>query len=84
MIWFTDMTSSFTAGGYDAVWVLVLDPRTATDAEEMPLHRVERVWAGWKDLDVSPLSATESFEKGLRLERVSLVPGLADALKDVS
>lgn len=71
----------FPAGGYDAVWVLVLDPRTADNTEDTPLHRVERVWAEWKDLDVSPLSATESFEKGLRRERVDSVPGLAEALQ---
>ncbi|EJD03369.1 Phosphomevalonate kinase [Fomitiporia mediterranea MF3/22] len=72
------------AGGYDAVWVLVFDPRTTdlTDTENTPLHRVERVWADWKDLDVSPLSAAESFEKGLRRERVESVPGLAEALED--
>ncbi|KAL5524100.1 hypothetical protein ACEPAG_8273 [Sanghuangporus baumii] len=69
------------AGGYDAVWVLVLDPRTGDVTEESPLNRVERVWASWKGLDVSPLSATESFEKGLRQERVGAVPGLAEALK---
>ena len=59
----------------------MLDPRTAEVAKDTPLNRVERVWAGWKDLDVSPLSATESFEKGLRQERVEAAPGLAEALK---
>ncbi|KAI5117107.1 hypothetical protein M0805_008226 [Coniferiporia weirii] len=74
------------AGGYDAVWVLVLDPSareaTAADEQDTSLRRVERVWAGWTALDVSPLSAAESFEKGLRCERVEDVPGLAEAIRD--
>ncbi|KAH8119586.1 Phosphomevalonate kinase [Phellopilus nigrolimitatus] len=72
------------AGGYDAVWVLVLDPGASSNAanitEETPLRRVENVWAGWSALDVSPLSATESFARGLRRERVQDVPGLEEAL----
>lgn len=39
---------------------------------------MERVWAGWKDLDVSPLSASESFEKGIRLEKLGDIPGLEE------
>ena len=67
----------YLAGGYDAIWVLVLDPPGGPDAEK-PLHRVEQVWAHWKALDVSPLSATESFEKGIRLEKLEDIPGLKE------
>lgn len=67
------------AGGYDAVWVLVLDPPDS-GTDDKPLNRVEQVWASWKGLDVSPLSATESFDQGLRLERAEDVPGLQEIL----
>jgi len=63
------------AGGYDAIWLLVLDPETCPP-EELPSARVERVWAAWKGLDVSPLSASESVAKGVRLEDVADVKGL--------
>ena len=66
----------FPAGGYDAIWVLVLDPPD----EKGPQERIEQVWASWEGLDVSPLSATESFDQGLRLERAEDVPGLVDVL----
>ncbi|KAH9920041.1 ribosomal protein S5 domain 2-type protein [Fomitopsis serialis] len=65
------------AGGYDAIWLLVLDPEICPP-EELPSARVERVWAGWKGLDVSPLSASESVAKGVRLEDVAGVKGLKD------
>lgn len=79
------------AGGYDAVWVLVLSPDSGSgnsevqeEALDTPLHRVERVWMGWKGLNVSPLTAEESFEKGLRREQVENVPGLAEVLRGSS
>ena len=64
------------------MWVLVFYPRTVkdNDAQETPLHRVERVWASWKDLDVSPLEASESLDKGLRKESIECVPGLKKAV----
>ncbi|KAI0930310.1 hypothetical protein AcW1_009039 [Taiwanofungus camphoratus] len=63
------------AGGYDAIWLLVFDPLECPPAEQ-PSSRVERVWANWPRLDVSPLSASESAAKGVRLEDVAAVPGL--------
>ena len=68
-----------SAGGYDAVWVLVIDPPNTSEGE-LPLTRVESVWASWTKLDVSPLSAKESLEKGIRLERAEDVPGLKEIL----
>jgi phosphomevalonate kinase len=66
------------AGGYDALWLLVLDSQDAVG--EKPSERVERVWAGWKELDVSPLLAEESVAGGCRLEDVEAVPGLKHAI----
>ncbi|THH07989.1 hypothetical protein EW145_g3017 [Phellinidium pouzarii] len=56
------------------------DPSSPDAEQDAPLGRVERVWAGWTALDVSPLSAAESFEKGLRRERIQDVLGLTEAL----
>ncbi|KZT08314.1 phosphomevalonate kinase [Laetiporus sulphureus 93-53] len=64
------------AGGYDAIWLLVLDP-TNCPPQELPSSRVEGVWANYKSLDVSPLSASESAAKGLRLEDAAQVSGLS-------
>nr|AKA59152.1 phosphomevalonate kinase [Wolfiporia cocos]API68656.1 phosphomevalonate kinase [Wolfiporia cocos] len=69
------------AGGYDAIWLLALDPENCPSAE-LPTSRIERVWAEWKGLDVSPLSASESAARGVRLEDVAQVQGLK-ALVDV-
>lgn len=67
------------AGGYDAIWLLVLDP-TNCPPQELPSSRIEGVWASWKGLDVSPLSASESVAKGVRLETVDQVNGLRQLL----
>ncbi|KDQ21739.1 hypothetical protein BOTBODRAFT_168955 [Botryobasidium botryosum FD-172 SS1] len=67
------------AGGYDAVYVLVLAPPEA--GAQTPADRVEQVWQGWKELDVSPLAAEESREKGVRLEQLSDVKGLKRVLE---
>lgn len=64
------------AGGYDAVWVLVFDPADIP-AEHLPSARVEAQWQSWTGLSVSPLSASESPAKGVRVEDLSAVQGLA-------
>lgn len=64
------------AGGYDAIWLLVLDP---VDADpQPPVHRVEHVWANYPG--VSPLSASESLAKGCRIEKLDEVKGLQKAV----
>ncbi|GBE81087.1 ribosomal protein S5 domain 2-type protein [Sparassis latifolia] len=68
------------AGGYDAIWLLVLDPENCPPAE-LPSGRVERAWAKWAKLDVSPLSATESIAMGVRLEDAAAVPGLQELVE---
>lgn len=65
-----------TAGGYDATWVLVFDPADLA-AEQLPSSRVEALWRAWPALRVSPLSAGESVAKGVRVEELGAVRGLA-------
>ena len=60
--------------------MLVVDPPN-TPVGDLPLTRVENVWTSWTKLDVSPLSASESLEKGIRLEQLEDVPGLRDVLE---
>ncbi|KAH9948992.1 ribosomal protein S5 domain 2-type protein [Amylocystis lapponica] len=63
------------AGGYDAIWLLVFEPLQCSP-DDLPSRRVEYVWSKWTGLDVSPLSASESVAKGVRVEDVAAVPGL--------
>ncbi|TBU31556.1 phosphomevalonate kinase [Dichomitus squalens] len=67
------------AGGYDALWLLVCDPPNCP-REELPSARVERVWSTYKDLDVSPLLASESIAKGVRVEKLEEVKGLEEVV----
>lgn len=68
------------AGGYDAVWLLVLEiPGTKIS----PVILVEEVWSSWTELNVSPLSAAESREQGARVEHLEDIPGLKDILKEI-
>jgi phosphomevalonate kinase len=60
------------AGGYDALWVLVLG--------DAPAAAVERTWAGWTEMRVAPLLAGEAVEAGCRVEDVSVVRGLKEAI----
>ncbi|TFK54229.1 phosphomevalonate kinase [Heliocybe sulcata] len=69
----------YLAGGYDAVWLLVCDP-AGLEYEQKPVYRVGRIWHTWKHLVVTPLSASESTAKGVRLiENIDEVPGLKAA-----
>ncbi|KAF7782555.1 hypothetical protein Agabi119p4_1931 [Agaricus bisporus var. burnettii] len=67
------------AGGYDAIWLLVCDPIDCSP-DQRPTERVEHVWSNYKDLDVSPLSTSESTISGSRLEQLDEVPGLKEAV----
>ncbi|KAL0066272.1 phosphomevalonate kinase [Marasmius tenuissimus] len=66
------------AGGYDAVWVLVFDP--VDKQGQQPAERIDSLWSTYKELDVSPLSATESKAKGIHLEDVNAIRGLKELL----
>ncbi|KAF8973271.1 ribosomal protein S5 domain 2-type protein [Flammula alnicola] len=70
------------AGGYDAIWLLVCDPITC-EPDRSPLERVELIWSNYKELSVSPLSSKESLAKGIRLESIDEIPGLAAALSAI-
>lgn len=60
----------------------MLDPEQETMANANDVVRsVEEVWRGWTELNVSPLLARESPEKGARLEKsVADVDQLASVL----
>lgn len=62
---------SRTAGGYDAIWLLLLEPDDGTSA---PLNAVEQLWESFPN--VTPLLATESKERGAKVEDIDQVPGL--------
>jgi len=64
----------FAAGGFDAIWVLVIDlPSTPLPT---PADQVEKVWVGWKETSVCPLSARAEKMGGLKIESVGSVKGL--------
>ncbi|KAL0955914.1 hypothetical protein HGRIS_002105 [Hohenbuehelia grisea] len=67
------------AGGYDAVWLLLCDPVDCSP-DQRPTERVERLWGEYSKLNVSPLSAIQSKERGTRIENLDEVPGLQAAL----
>ncbi|KAI3604033.1 phosphomevalonate kinase [Moniliophthora roreri] len=62
------------AGGYDAVWLLVFDTSSVVEG-------IDQLWAGYTELSVSPLSAAESKAKGVRVERLSDIKGLEEAVR---
>ena len=66
-----------TAGGFDAVWLLVCEPPEDTPGIP-PLPRVERLWTSFPG--VAPLLAQESKARGVTLESLDDVPGLAAVL----
>ncbi|KAK0212677.1 phosphomevalonate kinase [Desarmillaria ectypa] len=69
------------AGGYDAVWLLVLDP-VDPSPDQPPRVRVEHVWETYSS--VSPLSAVESLAKGTRVEVLEHIKGLKEAVSQNS
>ncbi|KAK0226085.1 phosphomevalonate kinase [Armillaria fumosa] len=69
------------AGGYDAVWLLVLDP-VDPSPDQPPRVRVEHVWETYSS--VSPLSAVESLAKGTRVEVFEHIKGLKEAISQQS
>jgi phosphomevalonate kinase len=61
------------AGGYDALWLLVVD---AGDV----INRIEGIWQRYTRMNVSPLMANESREKGVRVEDANAIEGLAETI----
>lgn len=72
--------SRLSAGGYDAVWLLVFDPPTKHDKIPTPVACVEILWGRREEKDVTPLSAAESIMKGIQVEELGEVPGLQQAI----
>lgn len=73
------MTVPSTAGGYDAIWLLVFDPVDCPPAD-LPSKRVECTWGKWTKLSVSPLLASESAAKGIREEKLEEISGLKEVI----
>lgn len=72
----------FSAGGYDAIWLLVFDPPKKHEKIPTPAACVEILWGRREEKDVTPLSAEESTMKGIQVEQLSEVPGLQQAISD--
>ena len=64
--------TSLIAGGYDAIYLLVID-------SESVMSKVEGVFLRWSEMSVCPLSASQS-DGGLKNESVEHVRGLREAL----
>ncbi|KAG0653691.1 phosphomevalonate kinase [Rhodotorula mucilaginosa] len=78
------------AGGYDAIWVLCLDPPSSTSSTDStrPATAVESLLRSYTEMSVGPLArsawvrgGTFEGEAGLLRERVERVPGLVDAVE---
>lgn len=75
----TDWAWAFIAGGYDALFLLVLDPSSPPIGSANPLTEIERIWGSWTELSVCPLSS-RADAGGLRwYESVASVEGLGEA-----
>lgn len=73
--------SSVVAGGYDAIYVLVVDTPDSTPADgPSTAEQVRLLWSNWKALSVSPLQS-RAEEGGLRYyDSVTQVRGLERSL----
>ncbi|SCV73603.1 BQ2448_7529 [Microbotryum intermedium] len=82
------------AGGYDAIWVIALSPRSAKNTPQ-PLEKVQDTLIGWKDMSVRPLSKDAwivggsgsggglAEMVGLKRERIEDVEGLKAVFEGV-
>lgn len=73
------------AGGYDALWVIVLTPSEVED-ETSTENQVRTLWQNWTAMSVAPLSQKARIQgswdrrenaTGLQIHRVDDVLGLA-------
>ncbi|GAA5972058.1 hypothetical protein JCM11641_002475 [Rhodosporidiobolus odoratus] len=76
------------AGGYDAIWVLCLDPSSAAAAAASPAQQVESLLRSYTEMSVRPLcknawvkGGTFEGEAGLLRERMGEVEGLEAAVQ---
>lgn len=77
-----------TAGGYDAIWVLCLDPPSSSGSATPPASAVESLLRSYTEMSVRPLSknawvrgGTFEGEAGLLRERVEDIEGLKEAIE---
>ncbi|CAD6572395.1 MAG: phosphomevalonate kinase [Cyphobasidiales sp. Tagirdzhanova-0007] len=76
------------AGGYDAIWVLVLSPMS----EPQPEQEVQALWRFWPEMSVRPLSSKARIQgkflqdikapSGLQLHQLKDIPGLDRLLQE--
>jgi len=69
------LTSIPPAGGYDAIFLLIIDHPAV-------IQKVDELWSAWEEMSVCPLLARQS-DGGLRLEEMGSVLGLRGALDRV-
>jgi hypothetical protein len=86
-----DISDDTQAGGYDAIWTLIVSP---PEDEDSAISRVEKFWNSWKEVSVRPLSAGarvkpsdvtldgKTTREGLVVEKLEDVDGLRDRLLD--
>jgi len=67
------------AGGYDALWLLVLDDGTGLALQHTWSH-----WSAFETAHVTPLLSSISPHGVLLTEDIHAVPGLAKLLEDSS
>ncbi len=68
---------TLTAGGYDALFLLIIEPSsTPVNA----ISTIESIWGGWKELSLCPLSCSAD-KGGLKLESIDEVDGLKEVLE---
>ena len=61
---------------------VLFDPVDCPPAD-LPSKRVECTWGKWTKLSVSPLLASESAAKGIRVEKLEDISGLKEAIASV-
>ena len=81
------------AGGYDAIWVLVLSPSDDSSCASPAEEGVRQLWLDWTEMSVRPLSrkarivgsapTTDARQQtsGLQVQALGDVPGLEAAVR---
>lgn len=76
--WSCYFINVIVAGGYDALWVLIID-RGDTGV----LKGVEYLWQDTKSMRVTPLNVSESEGVGLQLRNLDEVVGLSTIISEI-
>jgi phosphomevalonate kinase len=79
----TDLWVSRTAGGYDAIYLLIAEPEECTlrsSSDNSTIAQVEKLWQDWKELSVCPL-ASRADAGGLKvIEHPEEIKGLKEVV----